>query len=241
MKYIFLFNFLFYLSLSKAQEKLRIEYEVEPYFESINRVDNSVNSVTSIFELISTESESIYTVVPTINNSQSEISGFSMAMMSADENPVYKNFQTKKYVEGIKLSGKAFLVQDDLPIINWEIKKETKEIAGISTLKAIAVLEDENQTKIEAWYAPKLSYKTGPEKFWGLPGVILELKTVIEYENGNKEGTHYLASKIEVINDNEKIIPPKKGKKLSLKEYQEEHRLYMDRLMNMQGGGVDTD
>lgn len=64
---------------------------------------------------------------------------------------------------------------------------------------------------------------------------------MIEYENGNKEGTHYLASKIEVINDNEKIIPPKKGKKLSLKEYQEEHRLYMDRLMNMQGGGVDTD
>ena len=135
-----------------------------------------------------------------------------MAMMSADENPVYKNFQTKKHIEGIKLSGKAFLVQDDLPIINWKIKNETKDIAGISTLKAIAVLEDENQTKIEAWYAPILSYKTGPEKFWGLPGIILELKTVIEYENGNKEGTHYLARKIEVINDNEKIVPPKKGR-----------------------------
>ena len=56
---------LFILSKSiKGTEKLRIEYEVELYFESINRVDNSVNSVTSIFELISTKSESITQLYP---------------------------------------------------------------------------------------------------------------------------------------------------------------------------------
>ena len=56
---------LFILSKSiKGTEKLRIEYEVELYFESINRVDNSVISVTSIFELISTKSESITQLYP---------------------------------------------------------------------------------------------------------------------------------------------------------------------------------
>ena len=243
MKYIFLLSIVFYLIPTQGQQKLRIEFEVEPYFETAktNNVAFSVDSELSLFELTANEIESIYTIIPTINNSQTELNGISSAIMSADANPVYKNLKTERYTESIKLSGKTFLVQDDLPIINWEIKKETKDIIGFSTFKAIAVLKDENQTKIEAWYSPKLNYKIGPEKYWGLPGLILEVKTVIEYKDGTIEGTHYIARKLEVIKDNKKINPPQKGKEITLKEYKEEHRLYMDRLMNLHGGGVDTD
>lgn len=69
------------------------------------------------------------------------------------------------------------------------------------------------EISITAWYAPEIPVNQGPEGYWGLPGLILEVsddKTVI------------LCSKI-VLNSKEKaaIKAPSKGKAVTQKEYDE--------------------
>ncbi|NMH27229.1 GLPGLI family protein [Flavobacterium silvaticum] len=64
---------------------------------------------------------------------------------------------------------------------------------------------------ITAWFAPEIPVSQGPESYWGLPGLILEVsdgKTVI------------LCSKV-VLNSKDKveIKAPKKGKEISQAEY----------------------
>lgn len=84
---------------------------------------------------------------------------------------------------------------------------------------------------VTAWYSPDIPINQGPENYWGLPGLILEVsdgKTVI------------LCSKI-VINPKEKkeIKAPKKGKLVTQSEYD---KIVADKMeewreMGRQGGG----
>ncbi len=224
-----------------AQEKLRVEYEVVPYYESAGRDESDVIMVPSLFELISIKNESLYSNIPRINNAQIEISADVTAFMSPDENPVYKNTESKTYIEEAQIGEKTFLIKDNLPQIDWKITKETKEIAGFPVLKATAVLTDPYKTELEAWYSPKLSSKTGPDKFWGLPGLILEIETQINYDDGSKEGTQYLVTKVEVQNSNKEIKAPAKGKEITQTEFTKLVNEHFEKQMEMFNGGVDKD
>ena len=74
-------------------------------------------------------------------------------------------------------------------------------------------IEIPSEVTVTAWYTLDIPISQGPGEYWGLPGLILEVS----------EGrTAILCSKI-TINPKEKIAieAPKKGKKISQKEYQE--------------------
>lgn len=238
--FLFTTSYFFIIHIS-AQEKLRVEYEVVPYYESAIRDESDVIMVSSLFELVSDKNESIYSNIPKINNEQIEISGNISASMSPDANPIYKNTDNKTYIEEALFVDKTFLIKDDLPQIDWKITKETKEIAGFPVLKAKAVLTDDYKTEVEAWYSPKLSNKNGPDKFWGLPGLILEVITQIKYDDGSKEGTKYLATKVEVLNSNKEIKAPTKGKEITQKEFTKFVNEHFKKQMEIYGGGVDKD
>lgn len=224
-----------------AQEKLRVEYEVIPYYESAGKDEFDIIQMPSLFELISDKNESLYNIVPKIDNTQTDTSGGISATMSADANPVYKNTENKTYTEEARISEKIFLIRDDLPQIDWKITRETKEIAGFPVLKATAVLNDEYKTEVEAWFSPKLNYKDGPDKFWGLPGIILEVRTQINYDDGSKEGTKYLTTKVEAIKSNERIRIPSKGKVITRQEFDEAQKTFLQNQMEMYNAGVDKD
>ncbi len=81
---------------------------------------------------------------------------------------------------------------------------------------------------ITAWYTPEIPVNQGPEGYWGLPGLILEV---------NDGKTTVLCSKV-VINPKEKteIKAPTNGKEVSQKEYDEIVVKKMDEMMEMNGG-----
>lgn len=90
-----------------------------------------------------------------------------------------------------------------------ESKKEEKE----KTTNLMDSFEMPKEVTITAWYAPEIPINQGPENYWGLPGLILEVsdgKTII------------LCSKV-VLNAKEKVVikAPTKGKVISQKEYDE--------------------
>lgn len=108
-----------------------------------------------------------------------------------------------------------------------EPKKDEKE----KTTNLMDSFEMPKEVTITAWYAPEIPINQGPENYWGLPGLILEVsdgKTVI------------LCSKV-VLNAKEKVAikAPTKGKVISQKEYDETVTKKMEEMREQfkNGGG----
>ncbi len=234
MRYLHLIIFLLFYSLVFSQEKLRVEYEVTPKFQTDPNDNFKISAVVSNFELLIDNNESFYNHIPKISNEQVEGNMFNIsASFSADANPIYIDTQSEIFIEQAEIANQAYLIKDDLPNINWKISKETKEIAGFPVQKAVAFLNDEYSTRILAWYSPKLTYKTGPEKFWGLPGLILSLETSITHSDGTQEGMEYVATKVETTSKPIKI--PTKGKKVSLEEFNTIRADFLSKQRQMMG------
>lgn len=234
MRHLHLIIFLLFYSLVFSQEKLRVEYEVTPKFQTAPNDNFKISAVVSNFELLIDNNESFYNHIPKISNEQVEGNMFNIsASFSADANPIYIDTQNETFIEQAEIANQAYLIKDDLPNINWKISKETKEIAGFPVLRAVAFLNDEFNTKILAWYSPKLTYKTGPEKFWGLPGLILSLETSITHSDGTQEGMEYVATKVETTSKPIKI--PTKGKKVSLEEFNTIRADFLSKQRQMMG------
>ena len=71
--------------------------------------------------------------------------------------------------------------------------------------------KDNSSTNVVAWYTIDIPVSQGPGKYWGLPGLILEVQT---------EDVVYTCTKIELSQANDIGIKiPKKGKKISQKKF----------------------
>ncbi len=121
---------------------------------------------------------------------------------------------------------------DSLEFTEYERKNEEEKNESDTIVSPIDELKLPKEKKIIAWYTPQIPIKTGPDEYWGLPGLILEL------QSGK---TTMLCSKI-ILNSKEpvEIDVPKKGKSVSRDEYK---KIMMDKVNEMQdmyksrGGG----
>lgn len=73
------------------------------------------------------------------------------------------------------LEGKGdYFVHDFIPQIQWNIdKSNTKKILGYNCVKATAIFRGSN---ITAYFTDEIPFGIGPFKFYGLPGVILDVR-----------------------------------------------------------------
>ncbi|UBZ09018.1 GLPGLI family protein [Leeuwenhoekiella palythoae] len=187
------------------------------------------------FTLTFTKDESIYEEEEKL---EAPGAGGGMRFMGGGfaQGGIYKNIAEDTYARENDLMGKSFLVKDTLNKLDWKLEKESKMIGQYAAFKATAVRKietspfeamrpprpgaeaDTTETSpkeevITAWYTPQIPVSQGPDEYWGLPGLILEVsagRTVI------------LCNKI-VINPKEglAIEKPKKGDEVSREEYQE--------------------
>lgn len=184
----------------------------------------------------------------------SQGSDISFKMSGPADGKKYKNVKDKIEISEEDFFGKEFLIQDSLPRWDWKLESETKKIGNYNCNKAVAVIpvsaeslkeyEDEkkksaeNKTKfleikepkeqvITVWYTPEIPVSQGPDGYWGLPGLILEVN------DGNKMT---LCSKI-VLNPKQKleIKKPKKGKKVTRKEFEKINEEQLEKMKNSSG------
>jgi GLPGLI family protein len=158
-------------------------------------------------------------------------SGVSIVMsgMGGDDYALYQNVAEQKYTEQNDLMGKQFLVQDKLEKPEWKLEKETKNIGQYTCFKATLTEEIEERsfssingegeeevkkvTKVTtAWYTLDIPVQHGPEDFWGLPGLILEVN----------DGKMAMMCTQVVLNpkDGISIDIPTKGKKVNEEEFE---------------------
>lgn len=184
------------------------------------------------------------------------VSGGVKVMMfsGSDRSKLYKNLKEQQYISEEDIFGKEFLVVDSLEKFNWQLTNEQKIIGNYTCQKAQLVIpvSEENLKRyeaskkakekgetnflkinepkeeiIEAWYTLDIPVSNGPAKYWGLPGLILEL---------HEDNCVYLCSKI-IINPKDKIEikAPKNGKKVSQNEFDAIQEKKLQSMMNEDG------
>jgi GLPGLI family protein len=83
----------------------------------------------------------------------------------------YKNTCTIQLISRIPAEVEMVIVDDTLKPINWKVHPDTRKVGQFVCHKATGVVKGRTYT---AWFAPSIAVSTGPWKFHGLPGLILE-------------------------------------------------------------------
>ena len=213
------------------EEKKRIKERMTKMFEKTHTlIFNQTESIFKIKEKLEAPN----------GNGERRGGGFGNILSGAMDGDRYKNIQDQLMLKDAELLGKKFLITDSLPKIAWVMTGETKTIGKYTCFKATAnrtikslempgppprgesenkkeqkteSLLKEKEVQVTAWYTMQIPVSQGPEDYWGLPGLILEV---------NAGKTTILCSKI-VLNPEDKIEikKPSKGKVVSEEEYTE--------------------
>ncbi len=195
--------------------------ELKKFPEALQQMAKDHKEVPDHYDLVFNDSESLYKKADKkmemqqqdeMNNGNIQMKVTKVSVSTTIE--LYKNQKTKTSVSSRTILGKEFLVLEDVRKIDWELINETKKIGSFECKKAQAKIGGD---LVEAWYAPNIPTPSGPGIYWGLPGLIVEVKdrTRRYIATQIKEGMH---GKIDV---------PIKGKKVSKQEFL---KLVSDRL-----------
>ncbi|MEM6685589.1 MAG: GLPGLI family protein [Bacteroidota bacterium] len=184
------------------------------------------------YTLTFTSSESVYKQEEQLAAPSPQSNGFQVMVVGNGQSDVlYKNTKEKRYTQAQEVLGKKFLVQDELKTDDWKLENETKFIGQYTCYKATRTIEMEKMTSmtvnsddetpkvtkekvtVTAWYTPEVPVTTGPDMFWGLPGLILEVN----------DGTRMMVCSKIVLNPKNKVSikEPSKGKQVNGAEFKE--------------------
>ncbi|MGY3793635.1 GLPGLI family protein [uncultured Aquimarina sp.] len=129
-----------------------------------------------------------------------------------DSEIIYLDTSKKKKISSLKVhkfdyKGRKFLIEETLEPQEWELTNKVKKIDQYICYKAILKNTDK---KVEAWYTNKIKASYGPKGYYGLPGLILELK----------EGEKIVSFDKVSLFPSEPIIinPPNEGEKITREE-----------------------
>ncbi|MFH4964536.1 GLPGLI family protein [Gaetbulibacter sp. M235] len=164
-------------------------------------------------------------------------SNVQMVIVNTDESDIlYRNLKEKRYTSKNEVFGKIFLIKDTLPKLEWTFEKETKNIGEYTCFKAtmkhmvpivtggISINDDKDlkanenkepqmeETTITAWYTTQIPISNGPARYYGLPGLILEVN----------DGTETIVCSKVVLNPegNADIVEPRKGKVVNQADFE---------------------
>lgn len=126
-----------------------------------------------------------------------------------DRGSVYKDLKKNQLLRQNEFFGRFFLIRTALNPITWEPQSEEKSIGSYKCMKATATIDT---MKITAWYCPDIPINDGPDIFWGLPGLILE----VDIDNGKKVIT---LNSVKITAEPLAFDIPDKGKEVTQPEF----------------------
>jgi len=129
------------------------------------------------FQLVYRDSIAVYKAVPK-DDAPDPFAAPGGAMViklggPGDENILYKNLSGRRLLEQTSLDDKKYVIRDSVRSPAWKLSPDTCTLLGHFCKKATAVMH--GGKKVLAWYSEDIPLGAGPERFDGLPGVILRL------------------------------------------------------------------
>jgi GLPGLI family protein len=170
--------------------------------------------------------------------------GMTISLAGSGNEILYKNLIDQRFIQEQEFMGRDFLIQDALEVFDWEMTEETKKIGDYSVQKAIynrivdsrrfsegmAEMEHVKDTiQVTVWFTAQIPVAHGPENYFGLPGLILEV------HNG---GRAFYFEKIELnpISNPVKIVRPKLGKVVNSEDFRSIQEESMQEMINRYQG-----
>ncbi len=133
---------------------------------------------------------------------------------------IYQNLISKEKISTDRYSGKDYLVSEKLEKLDWKITNEKKNIGQYTCQKAILEHEhDESEIHVqghehihltEVWFTDDIAIGHGPSGYWGLPGLILEIK---------EGSTHVIMDKVVFDIGAFRVQPSAKGEKVTREHF----------------------
>jgi GLPGLI family protein len=245
--------------LDKKSEKIESDSK-EPMDPELEKAvqDAMKKASEKKYVLNFSKTESVYEQPQELEQPENASSGISVKIQFSGEGKKYMNLKDKIYIEEADIFGKEFLIEEKLTVFNWTLSNETKKIGDYTCNKAevvIPVSEKEKQDYKEyleksekknksglfemkepkdrvvtAWYTTEIPISFGPNMYWGLPGLILEI---------NDEDTIVLCSKV-TLNTKEKakMKAPNTGKKVTQKEFDKIQKEKFDSMKDQDGNVI---
>jgi GLPGLI family protein len=167
-----------------------------------------------------------------------------MIATSGEGSMLYKNIADQSYVQEREVMGKEYLIQEKSEPFEWELSGETKKVGNYKAQKAsftkivdskrfstgMTEMENVKDTlQVTVWFTPEIPVSHGPENYFGLPGLILEVQN---------QGRTLICEKIELNPSADPVVieRPSKGKEISLDEYKKIEEEGMKQMMNRYQG-----
>ncbi len=155
----------------------RIVYErktnLHKLFKDNPRVKNFLNEDVKYkieqFELFFNDSTSAYLPIESDEPEQ----GFMKYLTT--HNKIYQNWEKQEKLAIMQSWGQEMYIKDSIHDRKWKVTESKRKIAGYLCRKAI--WEQNDSTRIYAWFSVDVVPSVGPEGFAGLPGTILGLAT----------------------------------------------------------------
>lgn len=210
------------------------------------------------FTLLFNKHEAVYEENEELEKPSAPSGGFSVSISMTGGGKKYMNTKEKISLEEDEVFEKEFLIEEPLVQPDWKLINESKKIGEYSCFKAELIvpvtdvqkqnyqdflkreekkpalfkMEEPKDKVITAWYTPEIPMSFGPDNYWGLPGLILEI---------NEENMLILCSKV-VLNTKSKlnVKRPKKGDKVSQKEFDAIQKKKLDSMKNEDGMIIQT-
>lgn len=199
---------LFYTAIFGQMKEGIIKYKQTIYFEFENMPADMPKSMESFFRLTIKNDESLYEKDPDVKIQSTDSENVPrMFRRMRPTKTTYKNLTSSKVIEHQNMFGKDFLVMDSIENYKWKISaSEQKVVAGYTCMKAFY---KDSTNNFVVFFTTQIPKKTGPDKFGGLPGVILEVQSA---------QTHIIATEI-IVAPVPDISIPSKGDKMNRKEF----------------------
>ncbi len=179
-------------------------------------------------ELYFTATESLYQPYVDEEEDAAAGGGGGMMMRMGGAGKTHLNFANTARTEQREIMGKEYLISDTLRTLPWKFSEETKQIKGYTCKKATMTAQERNRPQnITAWYTDAIFVTAGPDRFHGLPGLVLAVDI-----NDGEIAIAPLEIQLKPLKKND-IKVPTSGKKVNDTEFREAMR---EQFKNMGGG-----
>jgi GLPGLI family protein len=166
-----------------------------------------------------------------------------MVASSGEGSTLYKNV-SGNYLQEQEMMGKEYLIKDKAEPFEWVLSEETKKVGNYTAQKAsftkivdskrfstgMTEMENVKDTlQVTVWFTPEIPVSHGPEYYYGLPGLILEVQN---------QGRTLICEKIELNPSADPVVieRPSKGKQMTQAEFQVVEEEGMKQMMNRYQG-----
>jgi len=236
------------VEVKKAAGEIDLNPEMQKAFQ-----DAMKKATEKKYLLIFNKGECLYEEQQALEKPETPSSGMVISVSFSGGGKKYLNLKDKKSRVEEEIFGKEFLIVEPLEKLDWKLINETKKIGDYNCFKAELIIpvserqrkeyedflkkeelkpslfkmEEPKDKTITAWYAPEIPVSFGPNNYWGLPGLILEI---------NDEDTIILCSKVTLSNkEKSKIKVPNTGEKVTQKKFDEIEKKKMDSMKDDDG------